>query len=87
MAMKDRVRIAIDLPRAFIPLTGISEEALPAELRKLLATELVKRGELTYTKAAELLDVSQAEFTAYLSDHGVSTLHFAPDELRDEIGA
>ena len=86
MAM-NQVRVTIDLPRAFVPLTGISEEALPAELRKLLATELVRRGELTVAKAAELLEVSQAEFITYLSDHGVSIFHFAPDELRDEIGA
>jgi predicted HTH domain antitoxin len=85
MKMAERVSLAVELPRVFVPLVGVSEEALPAEIEKLLALELVRRGALTYTRAAELVGISQAEFISYLSTRQVSIFHFAPDELRDEV--
>ncbi|MEE8390560.1 MAG: UPF0175 family protein [Anaerolineae bacterium] len=85
--MEERVNLTVELPRAFIPLVGVSEEALPAEIEKLVALELVRQGVLTYTRAAELVGTSQAEFISYLSTRQVSIFHFAPDELRDEVGA
>jgi predicted HTH domain antitoxin len=84
--MAERVKLTVELPRAFIPLVGVSEEALPVEIEKLVALELVKLGMLTYTRAAELIGVSQAEFISYLSTRQVSIFRFAPDELRDEVG-
>lgn len=84
--MAEKVSLAVELPRVFVPLVGVSEEALPAEIEKLLALELVRRGALTYTRAAELVEISQAEFISYLSTHQISILRFAPDELRDEVG-
>ncbi|MGQ9600074.1 MAG: UPF0175 family protein [Anaerolineae bacterium] len=84
--MTEKMRIAVELPRLFVPLVGVSEESLPAEIERLLALELVRRGALTYTKAAELLGTSQAEFIAYLTAHQVSIFRFAPNELRAEIG-
>lgn len=84
--MAERVKLAVELPREFVPLAGVSEEALPTEIEKLLALELVRQGALTYTRAAELVGMSQAEFISYLSAHQVSIFHFAPDELRDEVG-
>lgn len=83
--MEERVNLTIELPRAFIPLVGVSEEALPAEIEKLVALELVRQGVLTYTRAAELVGTSQAEFISYLSTRQVSIFRFAPDELRDEV--
>jgi len=84
--MVERVRLIVELPRAFIPLVGVSEESLPVEIEKLVALELVKLGMLTYTRAAELIGLSQAEFISYLSTRQVSIFRFAPDELRDEVG-
>lgn len=84
--MAERVNLTVELPRAFIPLVGVSEEALPAEIEKLVALELVRQGALTYTRAAELVNMSQAEFISYLSTRQVSIFQFAPDELRDEVG-
>jgi len=53
--MAERVKLAVELPREFVPLVGVSEEALPTEIEKLLALELVRQGALTYTRAAELV--------------------------------
>jgi len=83
----EKVSLAIKLPKVFVPLVGVREEALPAEIEKLLAMELVRRGALTYTKAAELVSMSQAEFIAYLGAHQVSIFQFAPGEMREEVGS
>jgi predicted HTH domain antitoxin len=85
--MAERIKLAVELPRTFIPLVGVSEETLPSEIEKLVALELVRRGELTYTRAAELIGMSQAEFISYLGAHQVSILCLTPDELRDEVAA
>jgi hypothetical protein len=81
------VSLKVELPKSFAYLAGVSEEALPAEMVKLLALELVRRRVLTYAKAAELVGVSQAEFIPYLGAHHLSIFGFSPDELRDEVGA
>jgi predicted transcriptional regulator len=83
--MADTMKVTVELPRVFVPLVGVSEEALPAEIEKLLALELVRRRVLTYTKAADLLGVPQAEFIAYLCAHQVSIFDLAPDERRAEV--
>ncbi len=83
----EKVSLAIKLPKAFVPLVGVREEALPEEIEKLLAMELVRRGALTYTKAAELVSMSQAEFIAYLGTHHVSIFQLAPGEMREEVGS
>jgi len=42
--MVDKVKLAVELPRVLVPLIGVSEEALPAEIGRLLALELVESG-------------------------------------------
>jgi predicted transcriptional regulator len=81
----DRVNLTVKLPKVFVPLVGVTEDALPAEIEKLLAAELVRRGSLTYAMAAELLNISQSEFITYLSAQHISIFQFAPDELREEV--
>jgi len=83
--MEEKIHVTVELPSVFVPLVGVSAKALPAEIKKLLALELVRRGELTYTRAAELVGMSQAEFMACLSTRQVSIFQFTPDELREEI--
>lgn len=84
--MEERMKFAVELPKVFVPLVGVSEEALPTEIMKLVALELVRRGVLPYTRAAELVGLSQAEFITYLGAHKVSIFQFSPDELSAEVG-
>ena len=84
--MEKSVNVTVELPGAFVPLVGVSEEVLPAEIRRLLAVELVRRGALTYARAAELVGMGQAEFISYLGEHQVSIFQFAPSELKEEVG-
>ena len=83
--MSEMVQLTLQIPREVVALTGAGEKELPQALKKLLALELVRQGALTYGKAAELLDVGQAEFIQYLAEHQVSIFQFAPDELRREV--
>ena len=83
----EKVSLTVKLPKTFVPLVGVREEALPAEIERLLAMELVRRGVLTYTRAAELLEMSQAAFVSYLAAHRVSIFELAPDELREEVSS
>jgi len=85
--MGEKVSLTVGLPGALIPLMGLSAETLPAEIARLIAAELVRRGELTYTQAAEVLEISQAEFIAYLGAQRSSIFRLAPDELHDEVSA
>ena len=83
--MEKRVNVTVELPGAFVPLVGVSEEALPDEIRRLLALELVRGGALTYARAAELVGMSQADFISYPGEHQVSIFQFAPSELSEEV--
>lgn len=51
--MAERVKLAVELPREFVPLVGVSEEALPTEIEKLLALGLVRQGAF-WTLGAEM---------------------------------
>ena len=83
--MEEKIHVTVELPSVFVPLVGVSAKALPAEIEKLLALELVRQGKLTYTRAAELLGTSQAEFMIWLGSRQISIFQFTPDELREEI--
>ena len=85
--MQEKIKLTVELPRVFVSLSDVSEKALPGEMEKLLSLDLLRGRALTYTRAAELLGISQAEFISYLSAHGVSIFRFAPDELLDEVGS
>jgi predicted HTH domain antitoxin len=85
--MQDMVNVTVELPKVFVPLVGVSEEALPAEIGRLLALELVRQGALTYTRAAELVGMSQAEFISYLGTRQVSIFRLAPGELKEEVAS
>jgi len=83
--MSEIVRLTVELPKEVVVLTGREEKDLPHALKQLLAVELVRQGALTYSKAAELLEIGQAEFIAFLAEHKVSIFQFSPDELRREV--
>ena len=82
--MNEMVKLTVEVPREVVVLTGREEKDLPRALKQLLAAELVRQGSLTYGKAAELLDIGQAEFISFLAEHKISIFQFAPDELRRE---
>ena len=80
------VEIHLALPEEILSLARLSREEVAAEMSRLLLLELVREGRVAYGKAAELLNISQAEFLAYMAKHQVSPFQLTPDELSKELG-
>lgn len=54
-------------------------------MRRLFFLDLVREGRLSYSKAAELLEISQAEFLAFMAHHRVAPFAFTEGELEQEL--
>ncbi len=83
--MGETVRLTVEIPKEVLALTGQAEKDLSQALKQLLALELVRQGALTYGKAAEILEIGQADFIAFLANHKVSIFQLSPGELQQEI--
>jgi predicted HTH domain antitoxin len=81
-----KLRISIDLPEDALAISQLSRREVGEEMRRLFFVDLVRAGRLSYTKAAELLEVSQAEFLAFVARHRISPFAFAEGELEAELG-
>jgi predicted HTH domain antitoxin len=80
-----KLRISIELPEDALAISQLSRRAVGEEMRRLFFLDLVREGRLSYSKAAELLEVSQAEFLAFMARHRVSPFVFTEGELDQEL--
>lgn len=80
-----KLRISIELPEDALAISQLSRRAAGEEMRRLFFLDLVREGRLSHSKAAELLEVSQAEFLAFMARHRVSPFVFAEGELDQEL--
>lgn len=80
-----KLRISIDLPADALAISQLSRRAAAEEMRRLFFLELVREGRLSHAKAAELLEISLAEFLAFMARHQVSPFVFAEGELEKEL--
>ena len=80
-----KLRISNDLPEDALAISQLSRRAAGEDMRRLCFLDLVREGRLAYSKAAELLDISQAEFLAFMTRHRVSPFAFAEGELKQEL--
>ena len=81
-----KLKISVDLPADALAISQLSRREVGEEMRRLFFLDLVRGGRLSYTKAAELLEVSQAEFRAFMAQHRISPFAFAEGELEAELG-
>lgn len=81
-----KLKISIDLPEDALAISQLNRREAGEEMRRLFFLDLVRTGRLSYTKAAELLEVSQAEFLAFMARHRLSPFAFAEGELEAELG-
>ncbi len=81
-----KLRISIDLPEDALAISQLSRRAAGEEMRRLFFLDLVREGRLSHAKAAELLEISLAEFFAFMARHHVSPFAFAEGELERELG-
>ena len=81
-----KLRISIDLPEDALAVSQLSRQAVGEEMRRLFFLDLVREGRLSHAKAAELLEISLAEFLAFMAKHHVSPFTFTEEELERELG-
>jgi predicted HTH domain antitoxin len=81
-----KLKISIDLPEDALAISQLSRREAGEEMRRLFFVDLVRAGRLSYTKAAELLEVSQAEFLAFMARYRISPFVFTEGELETELG-
>lgn len=81
----DQVTIDVLLPKDALSFGELDAKKAAEEMRILYMLELVRKGKVTYGKAAELLDVSQAEFLEYMARHEMSPFRFTKEELHNKL--
>ncbi len=80
-----KLRISIDLPEDALAISQLSRRAVGEEMRRLFFLDLVREGRLSHAKAAELLEISLAEFLTFMARHRVSPFVFPEGELEQEL--
>lgn len=80
-----KLRIAVDLPEDALAISQLSRRAAGEEMRRLFFLDLVREGRLSHAKAAELLEISLAEFLTFMARHRVSPFVFPEGELEQEL--
>lgn len=81
-----KLRISIELPQDALTISQLSRRAAGEEMRRLFFLDLVRDGRLSHAKAAELLEISLADFFAFMARHRVSPFVFPEGELERELG-
>jgi predicted HTH domain antitoxin len=80
--------VQVDLPEDLLRAASVnasthSPASTSREVAKLLALELYREGSVSLGRAAELCDVSQAEFIQFAAEREVS-LHYTLDDLEQD---
>jgi predicted HTH domain antitoxin len=78
-------RLSVDLPRYLAERLAPTPTEAADCLKQLALIELVRRGEISSGKAAELLGLDKWDFIQVLAEHGAPYFRQTPEELREEI--
>ena len=77
--------ITVDLPSELIGLLGPTPAQAAAYLKQLALIDLVRRGEISSGKAAEVLGMPRWDFLRVLAEHKVPYLDLSEEELRQDV--
>jgi predicted HTH domain antitoxin len=80
----DMNTLTIELPPELLKLLGSEEEA-KREAKVALVLDLVRRGKVSRTKAAELLGLSLAELPALLAQYRIPWFDYSPEDLQKDL--
>jgi len=83
----ETVRVELDLPRDLLGVLDVAEGELEPRLKMLIALELFREQQISAGRAAELLDVSKAEFVDLLDRYGIAYFTETPEELTAQVEA
>ena len=79
------IKFNIELPRDVLTLIRKSEEEMPAEIKKIFALELYRKGSFSFGKAAKLAGMSYADFLRLLGENKISIFDYTAEELKEEL--
>lgn len=79
------VALKIDMPEGAFSALRMDPEGLTKELRLAAAVKWFEIGIISQEKAAEIADLSRAEFIFSLSRFNVSPFQYTIDEIREEL--
>jgi len=78
--------IAIEIPDELIELLG-SEADIGREAKQALVMDLVRRGEISRGKAAELLGISVWDLPELLSRYEIPWFNYSEEQLEQDMAA
>jgi predicted HTH domain antitoxin len=76
--------LTIDLPPELLQLLG-SQEAAQHEAKTALVLDLVRRGKLSRTRAAEFLQISLWDFPALLAQYQIPWFDYSAEMLHEDL--
>ncbi len=76
--------ILVKIPEEFSLLCKIEDEELSDYIRKLVALELFREGEVSLGKASEIASISVREMMVLLRERKIS-LHYSEKDLEKDI--
>ena len=77
--------ISIDLPETLLPSLGKTSKEIGREILVAAVVKWFELGTISQGKAAEILEISRAEFLEVLSNYRVSAWQYTKEELDEEL--
>ncbi len=77
--------ISIELPETALLSLGKTSEDLGREILVAAVVKWFELGTISQSKAAEILEISRAEFLEILSDYRVSAWQYTKEDLDEEL--
>ena len=77
--------ISIDLPDAALPSLGKTPRDLGREILTAAVVKWFELGTISQGKAAEILEISRAEFLEILTEYQVSAWQYTKEDLNEEL--
>ena len=76
----------VELPAELLEILGSADEAR-RDAKVAVVLDLVRRGRISRSKAAELLDLKLWDLPALLSQYRIPWFDYAPDDLERDLAA
>ena len=77
--------VSIDIPETAFTVLGKNQDDLGRELLTAAVVKWFELGKISQGKAAEILEVSRAEFLDVLSTYHVSAWQYTKEDLDEEL--